>query len=369
MIVLVTGANGQVGRHALLEYASGEKVNHIIATDITPNFWTPPDGFQCSFEYVRADLRNKDDLTKLTEVILRRPENEVLILDIGALFRYSASRKDLFECNVLGQKNLVETVALPLQDRGKDVKTVFWSAGAVYGNFDRTEFLPATEDYPLDAQNDYAQSKIEAERWLLHYHQEYGFWITIMRCGAIYGEWSNYGMANAFILQILGLLEPLIMGTKENDYGRKSHAAMIHARDTVRIADFLAECSDANGTIYNVRDHANRTTEEVTRAQAEACGVKALRGFRMRYEDFDRFIVKKVERKAKAAGVEPLVDTGLAAMMALNANMSIDRLLSEFKKKGVDFTSYLLYPDALLGIREVIGWFKTIGRKEGYLNV
>lgn len=369
MIVLVTGANGQVGRHALLEHADGKMADHIIATDITPNFWIPPDGFQCSFEYVRADLRNKDDLQKVTETILRRSEEEVLILDIGALFRYSASRNDLFECNVLGQKNLVEIVALPLQDKGKNVKMIFWSAGANYGNFDRPELLPAMEDYPLDAQNDYAQSKIEAERWLLHYHQERGLYITIMRCGAIYGEWSNYGMANAFILQILGLLEPLVMGTKENDYGRKSHAAMIHARDTVRIANFLAGCPSANGTIYNVRDYANRTTEEVTRAQAEACGVKAFRGFRMRYKDFVRLIVKEVERKSKAAGVEPLVDTGLAAMMALNADMSIERLLGEFKKKGVDFASYLLYPDALLGIRDVIGWFKTVGRKEGYLNV
>lgn len=367
-VVLITGANGQVGRQALVEYASGRKASCIVATDITPKVWIPPEGFNCDFIYTRADLRRRKDLEKIGKIIARRPEKEVLILSIGALFKFSAPRRDLFQVNVEGQKNLVNAVALPLQEKGKEVKFVFWSAAAIYGNFSRKELLPADENYPPDPQDDYSQSKLEAENWLFYYCRNHNLWVTSMRCAAIYGEWSRYGMASAIILQLLGMLEPLIIGTKDNDYG-KNYVATIYARDTVRVADFLASRPSANGSVFNVRDAFPRTLEEVVRAQSLACGVKAFRGFRMRFEDFDRFIVRKVMKKVMNFGVEPLVDPELTKMMPLNSALSIKKLEKEFENAGIEYSSYLIYPDVVEGLPQVIKWFKTIGRKEGYLNV
>lgn len=368
-LVLITGANGQVGRHALLEYADGTKADCIVATDLTDDYFVPASAPRLDYKFVRADLRRRDDLRKIKEIVEKRPERKILVLDIGALFRYDAPWKDLYDCNVTGQINLAEEVALPLQDQGREVRTVFWGAAAVYGKFNNSNYpLPAREDYPLDPQSDYAKTKVAAEEWLLHYHKSFGLWVTIMRCGAIYGEWGRYGMANGFILQLLGMLEPLIMGNKANQYG-KNRVALVHARDTVRIADFLASQEEANGRVFNVRDNSVYRLETIAQVQAEACDLKVFDRFRMKTDDFEKYIDKKIAKMSREAGVEPVADIELMKMIPLDSFIAIDSLKALFEKARVNFESYLLYPDSIEGLRAVIRWFKTRGRKEGYLNV
>jgi len=368
-VILITGANGMVGRQALEEYADGKKASHILATDITPNFFVPASSPGLTYEFICGNLLDTRHLARIRDSLLRRPEPVVVADDIAALFRYDAKWNDLYECNVVAQKNLVETTLLPLQEKGKSVRTEFWSAIAEYGNFDNPKYpLPAGEDYPLDPQDDYSKTKQIAEDLLLHYNREHGLWVTIMRCGSIYGEWSRYGMANAIVLQLLGMLEPLVMGTKQNRYG-KNRVPLIYARDTVRVADFLSTRESANGRIFNVRDNSEYTLETIAAAQAEECDQKIFKHFRMRTEDFQEYIVAKVNAMSKESGLSPVVDTGLTSKMHLDVFVSIDALKRECRDAGVNYESLLLYPDSIRGLKHIIHWFKTTGLKEGYLDV
>lgn len=351
-LILITGAGGQVGKHALLEYADGAKASHVIATDITGEFPIPVSSPLVTYSVIKSDVRNKESLSQIKNIILGRPEKEILIQDIVGLFRYSADEKDLHEVNVLGQKNLIEEIVLPLERASRNVRLVFWGAAAVYGDFAHNELLPAKENYPLEPQNDYAKSKRDAEEWLLHYHKEHGIWVTVMRCGAIYGEGGIYGMSQAFILMLLGMLEPVIVGNGKN------RVALVHARDTVRIADFLSRQNEANGKAFNVRDNTAYTLEKITKVQCEASGTRAFHHFRMPKDLFQEQIVAPLGKKVKEWKVEPTIDPGLAKMMSLDSYVDISALKELFEKKRENFESYLLHPDAEEGVTSVVQWYR-----------
>ena len=358
-LVVITGAAGQVGQHAIAEYGARTDVSWVIATDIlaSMNQFRFPKRVHGSagFESLQTDLRDRESMVKLRNAIQRRPERDVLILDIGALFSYSASQRDLHDANVVGQRNLIETVVLPLQnEEGQKIRVVFWSAAALYGGFDaRDGVLPAREAYPVDPRSVYAETKRDAEELLLRYCWSDGLWVTIMRCGAIYGEGSTYGMGNAIMLMLLGLLEPIIVGSGKN------HAATIHARDTVRIADFLSQCNEADGEVFNVRDDSEYLLEEITATQSLATGSRAFEHFRMPKDLFFNRIVKPVSEKSKAWGAKPIIDPGLANMMILDAWIDVTKLKKLFESRGVDFRSYLMYPDTLHGVERVVEWYKN----------
>jgi nucleoside-diphosphate-sugar epimerase len=357
--VLITGAAGQTGKQALLEYANGEKASYIVASDVTADFRIPASSNDVTYSVIRADLRKPKELQKITEVLKSRAEQEVLILDIGALFRYTANWRDLYEANVLGQKNLVEWVALLLRDFGKKVKLIFWSAAANYGEFNNPNVpLPAKEDYPLDPKSDYAKTKQIAEDLLLDYHRRDGLWVSIMRCGGIYAEGGNYGMGGAIIRSILGQLGPIPIGDGKNK------VALVHARDTVRIADFLSTQEEANGEIFNVRDNSEYTLKDILNIQWAALGTTPFpHGLSER--TFRKLIVEPTIEQSKEWEVRTTIDPEMAKMINLNSWLDIRKLKTLFEKAGESYERYLLYPDTQKGLTEVIKLYREeLRRKE-----
>ena len=352
-ILLITGASGFVGQHAVRLGLANPEYDIVIASDVRDLSYSVNPGKKI-FCFFKLDLTNPKSFQDLRNIFFKLWGYGLTVWHIGGCFNYSASYDLLYRVNVLGTRNLM--VMLCGLGVGYIRRFIFWSGGVLYGNFDHPDGkLPADENYPVNPQNDYGWSKKEAEDWIMFFHRKEGLPVTIMRLAAIYGPKSQYGIANAIFLNAWGSLAPLLVGDPQN------RAALIHCEDVIGVADFLGTAPESNGEIYNVVDQIQHTMHEIS----------IFIGSRLHNRPFSKFylpnwVLKKlivlVKRHTQLTGGRALIDPELGNMTLLNSWMSNQKLMDLAKKHGIEKTLFK-YPDAYLGLDQTIGWYK----KEGLL--
>ena len=351
-ILLITGASGFVGRHAVQFGLADSKYAMVLASDAVdlPYIVDPAGKAFCFF---KADLTKPEDLAELRNEFYRLWGYSLTVWHIGGCFNYSASYDLLYRVNVLGTRNLMEMLCS--LGVGHIRRFVFWSGGVLYGKFDHPQGkLPADEQYPVNPQNGYGWSKKEAEDWIMFFHRKEGLPTTIMRLPAIYGPGASYGLATAFFLNARGVLPPILIGNPHNK------TPLIHVEDVIRVADFLSGVPESNGEIYNVTDYYGSYPVEKV---AKLIGEQLNNG----YGNFSlpawilKVFIALVQLRAKQLSGQPLIDPELGHMSVLNAWMSNAKLLSLLSQYGFS-ESFFKYPDGLKGIIEVIQWYKKEGK-------
>jgi nucleoside-diphosphate-sugar epimerase len=349
-IILITGATGFTGTNAinyLLKEFSPESGVEIVATDLRVNNektmaeWLKHPNF--NFEI--ADLKDRFQLENVVKKHLKPSESKIVVLHIGGLFDYQASLQALFEVNVKGTENLFRVL---LSVASRIQRVVIWSGAAVY-NFDKIP-LPATEESPVEPQNNYAVSKLWEERIAFLLGEHYHIPVTVMRCGAIYGPYSLYGMANSIFLNANGQMTTFTFGDGQ---GR---SALVHAIDTVRAALFLSEKEEAISQIYNVTDDYPYTMSEMAQFLGKRLNNPFYTKLRLPVFVFET-AVNLYDSLRRSLGLKGAIDPELAQMLKQ------DFYVSNAKLKNLGFT--FLYPDAKAGIEETIEWYK----KEGFIKV
>ncbi|MDO8516437.1 MAG: NAD(P)-dependent oxidoreductase [bacterium] len=349
-LVLITGASGFVGTHAIkFALAHREKYDFVLATDVRKLSYPYDLPGEDRFRFVEADFTKSESMSTLMDVVKSLDAKNIWVWHIGGLFNYTAQFPALYRVNVEGTDNLIRACREKLAFRIQ--RLIFWSGGVVYGDFNAPgASLPADESYPVDPQNPYGLSKMLAEKNLLSFHRDCGFPVTIMRNGAIYGEWSKYGMANAYMLNYRGYLAPLLVGDGTD------HAALIYAGDAIRVADFLGSVPESNGEIYNVVDSC-ATMDAVSSFIGEQFNNKPWQKFHLP-KFVLRTIVRGVVKDNKILGGYPVIDPGLGDMTLLNSWVSNKKLMALAEKHGVRDT-LLEYPNGIDGLRHTIAWFKA----------
>jgi UDP-glucose 4-epimerase len=95
-------------------------------------------------------------------------------------------------------------------------KVIFASGGnTLYGRV-KPEYLPLTEDTPLDPQHPYDISTVAGERYVRYYAQHYGLTYTILRYADVYGETNGILTRHPlsyFICMLRERRRPIIRGT------------------------------------------------------------------------------------------------------------------------------------------------------------
>ncbi|MDP3999227.1 MAG: NAD(P)-dependent oxidoreductase [bacterium] len=353
-LLLITGASGFVGSHAVRFALEGFNYDAVVCTDVQTSdqygYWTA----RKLWRYVQADLTKPEDLENLRKVLEEFPEHQITVWHIGGCFNYAAPRELLYRVNVLGTKNLAEM--LLKIGAAKIQRLIFWSGGVVYGNFDSLDAsLPADENYPVNPQNDYGWSKKEAEDWLLFFNRQFALPVTIMRLAAIYGPNARYGMGVALWLNDQGLLAPMLAGN-----AKKNHVALIHVEDVVRVADFLSEAKESNGEIYNVVDDIPYTVKQASEFIGERLNNKPFSSFSLPGWVL-RTLIKLVQKRAKQLGGKPSIDPELGNMVLLDAWMSNKKLRDLGMRHG-HIPGLLKYWDSLRGLADTIERYKKEAR-------
>lgn len=166
MRVLVTGANGFVGRHTIHDL---QQAGHtVVGFDLTAASSTPP-----TFEIHTGDIQNKDIVAEV--VAKARPEACVHLSALSFVPEGWRNPEALFYINLLGTIHLLEA----FRRQAPDARMLVVSSAEVYGLSPRSR--PVQEDDLLDPDNPYAISKAAADRLALLYATQHGLHVMTAR--------------------------------------------------------------------------------------------------------------------------------------------------------------------------------------------
>jgi len=224
MRILITGADGFIGRHLVKAL---QDLHHSIICH------TLNDG----------DISNPETLKKYSDI------DHIFHLAARTFVPDSFEHPyDFFHTNYLGTVNVLEFC------RNHSCSLTFMST-YVYG---QAQYLPVDEKHPIVGLTPYHQSKIAGEELCEFYNRQFGVKVTILRPFNVYGQ----GQSSQFLIpEILRqILDPAIKEVQVMDLEPK--------RDYIFINDLidamiLTMNSKKPIAIYNVGSGTSKSVEEV----------------------------------------------------------------------------------------------------------
>jgi nucleoside-diphosphate-sugar epimerase len=245
--ILVTGATGFTGSHLAERLArGGHRVRALVR-----------DPERCGelrdwgVELAVGDLRDPESLN-------RAASGTDVIYHIAALFRpENVSRKEMWEANALGTRNLLEAGIKAGVQRFVHCSTV-----GVHGDVKNP---PADEDAPYAPGDRYQESKTEGERIVLDYMREGRLPIAVFRPGGIYGPRD---------LRFLKLIRPIANGRFVMLGSGNIRYQMIYVDDLVDGILLCGTRPNAVGNVYILTGEESLTLNELVRTIAEVLEVR-----------------------------------------------------------------------------------------------
>lgn len=200
MRYVIVGGSGFLGSYvADLLVKKSSQGQKIIILDILEPKKLPLGG-----EFFYTDITQKIDFTFL--------QDDVIIHLAARQYHLKPPRKNrekyFFDLNVLGTKNLLETM-----EKYGCKKMIYFSTDMVYG---KPQYLPINSAHPKNPFGPYGKSKLESEKLCKQYRDK-GFDITIFRPRMIVGKGRFGILLKLFKLMELGLPIPMI-GSGNNCY-------------------------------------------------------------------------------------------------------------------------------------------------------
>ena len=325
-VCLVTGACGFVGSHfidCLFKHPEYE-VRGTDLPDANQTFLTSEAAF------VPGDLTIPRTLPPLVKGV-------DIIFHAASLFRYSASWEDLSVVNIEGTRNLCRAAL-----KAKVSKFVLISSAGVYGV---PRSIPVCEEDALNPSNPYEQSKLEQEQAAIQELKDGNIDLIILRPAPIYGPRNRYGIGTILRMVALGQL-PII---SENI---NTLVPLVHVADVVGAALHLVTFPMATGQIYNVVDDSTYRKFDLFACIAPLLGAKI---YHTRLPLLPKWLLKSLaawsEWKARnITHKEPKVERATVELMYHDYWFSNAKL----KATGYKF----IYPDARMGLKDTIDWYK-----------
>ena len=264
MKIIVTGGAGFIGANFVYYELREHPEDRIICYDALTyagNLATL-DAAQKNpqFSFVRGDIADRAAVYALFE--REQPDIVVNFAAESHVDRSIENPEIFLQTNVIGTSVLLDACRKYGIKRYHQVST-----DEVYGDLplDRPDLL-FTEETPLHASSPYSSSKASADLIVQAYARTYGVPVTISRCS------NNYG-AYQFPEKLIPLMMIRAMqGEKLPVYGDR-----LNVRDWLHVDDHCSAIDaimrrGAEGEVYNVGGHNERSNIEVVRTILKALG-------------------------------------------------------------------------------------------------
>jgi dTDP-glucose 4,6-dehydratase len=258
--VLVTGAAGFIGSHLTEELVRRNLTVRAFVhyNSMNSHGWldTSPSEIRDEIDVVAGDIRDPHGVRNA----MKGCET---VFHLAALIAipYSYHSPDTYvETNIRGTLNVVQAA----RDLGV-AHVVHTSTSEVYGT---AQFVPITEDHPLQGQSPYSASKIGADQLALSFERSFGTPVSVIRPFNTYGpRQSARAVIPTIITQIAGGAREIKLGSLEptRDFS--------FVADTV--AGFIAadEKRTSIGDIVNLGSGFEISIGDTAKLIADAMGV------------------------------------------------------------------------------------------------
>lgn len=245
MTILVTGAAGFIGGHAVRELLRRGLPTRALVRSEEQAARLREQGV----EVVVGDIRD-------AATVAQAAAGAGAVLHCAAAVGHHYTQDEIYAINLEGVRNVLDA----LKQAGSG-RMVLVSSINVLGSRDLHN---ATEDTDYRVAKDpHADVKIDAERLALDYHRRQGVDVAIIRPGLIYGVGEK---------NIPRLLDAISRG-KFRYLGSRGHIVpMVHIDDVVQALLLAAEKPAASGRVYNITDGATTTIGQLIDCLAEASG-------------------------------------------------------------------------------------------------
>lgn len=257
--VLVTGADGFIGSHLTeaLVRAGYDTRAFVQYNSLGSAGWldTPAKDVKGQFEIIAGDIRDPNGVATAMEGC-----DAVLHLAALIAIPFSYHSPDSYVAtNVTGTLNVLQAAR-----RLGTARVISTSTSEVYGT---AQFVPITEDHPLNAQSPYAATKIGADQLALSFHKSFETPVAVLRPFNTYGPRQS---ARAVIPTIIG---QIAAGERRIKLGALHPTRdFTYAGDTARGFIQAMECDACIGDVTNIGSGFEISIKDTVALIAEVMG-------------------------------------------------------------------------------------------------
>jgi dTDP-glucose 4,6-dehydratase len=184
------------------------------------------------------------------------------VLHLAALISipHSYANPDSYiDTNVKGTLNVLQAAR-----RAKVGLVVVTSTSEVYGT---AQFVPITEQHPLNAQSPYAASKVAADQLALSFHRAFDLPVTILR------PFNTYGPRQSIRAVIPTVATQIASGQRRIKLGNTAPTRDFNfVADTVRAFALALEAPGVIGEVVNVGSNFEISIGDTAKLIAEVMG-------------------------------------------------------------------------------------------------
>lgn len=215
--ILVTGADGVIGRCVTSNLRLNFGIDDVVATDLLPN---------------KEWNINRMDVTNVTDVVSVFKEYDIdTVVHLAALVAGPPSEKrpwNYIHTNVMGTLNILENMrreAIP--------KLVTMSSWSTLGSDIE---LPITEDTPPNPSNPYGVSKVMCDLQTKLYAEMYGLEVIVLKPTMVYTPWQEEKNIVQQVVDCMKTRKPFEI------WGEGTHTReLLHGDD---LANIIYKCID-----------------------------------------------------------------------------------------------------------------------------
>lgn len=237
--VFVTGADGFIGSHLVEALLSkGYQVKALVLYNSFNSFgWLDslPEEILAQIEVVPGDIRDGNMMRSVTmdcDAILH------LAALIGIPFSYDAP-ESYIDTNIKGTMNVLHAAK-----ENNVTKIVCISTSEVYGT---AQYVPITEEHPLQPQSPYSATKIGAEQIAMSYYNAFDLPVVVLR------PFNTFGPRQSARAVIPTVITQIAAGYDEIKLGALSPTRDFnYVDDTVSGMIAAMEANSAIGEVINI---------------------------------------------------------------------------------------------------------------------